>query len=302
MAVRHVSHDLRLPWTEFYWAVIDPAADAASGRSPHDALRALALQAELPVPVEDLEVVWADAGEGRSLACAMPTPTLVSILQTEHGRRKAEPSLGPPLLSLGPACLPERLRQSLPTIDASAINLLVGRFTPDAVRRLRSRTRRWAIAYAAVLILLFGAGARWRALEANEHAASLRDQARAIVLDAGLPTASAGGGADALSRAASLVRRARGPEAESVVPRDAVESLAVLLSHWPEQVEARTGRLSVSHRVLSLAVQVADESQAHTLSDALARCDGWTLEPPRTQRAASGLQVSLTLKRAEEAR
>jgi len=297
-AGNEIERDCRLAWTKFYWALIDPSPNPDPRRAAREAEFLDSLQAEVPVPLEELEVIWIPDAGGRMLACAFPTHALEQIICSVRDRRAGSAFAANELFTLGPAGLPPLLRDAAPEVEVSGINFLVGRFTPASVRNLGNQIRRWALFYAIVAVVLVGAGARLLALAANYSSESLQTETRTVLRDTGFNGNDIPSAGRALADATSIVRRARGGEAAAVVPGDAAASLAGLLRHWPNDVESRTSHLSVTARAVTLSVQVADESQARAIGTALSECEGWTLEPPHTQRAATGLQFFATLKKS----
>ncbi|MGH7245260.1 MAG: hypothetical protein ACREJD_17745 [Phycisphaerales bacterium] len=294
--------DLRLGWTEFYWGIIEQGS-GASRRAAREAEWLDALQAELPIPVDELEVAWTHIDDGRVLACAMPVASLRELLDAEMRRTHSGSARMCGLLTLGPADLPPILRDAAPDIDVSSINFLTGSYTPACIQSLRARARRLGMFYVTAAISLIGVGVRWRALEAAREHESIDVQTREVLAEAGFENRDKAIGTRELLETTSVVRRARGPEAASAALGDASISLTTLLRNWPAGVDAQTSHLSITDRAASLSIQLADESQAQAVGTALARCEGWMLLPPRTQRSGggSGVQLFATLKKSSGA-
>ncbi len=260
------------PPERFFWSVLD-APGYTGGTLPAGLLGAL--EADLPLPLDQLHAVAAPAGEGCVVVCAARV-------------RDLEP-LDPAMLSLTPERVPEPAGVEGMRLDCdpSDLNLLVGRFEPAAIRGARLRGH-WLMA-AAVLACaaLVSAGLLRRELHQDRRAAAAR--AAAITL-----ATSVSSGPDQL--ALEVARARQGAAAGPHPTPDAAAALAKILAAWPA-VPARTQSISVGPQVAAL--EVAVEGEATEFVQSLHPPEGWTLDEPRLVRMDALTRLSLRLRRSE---
>src|SRR5690606_18898782 len=243
---------LRWPPERFFWAVLDaPGWRRGRGRLPLGLLAEAA--DELPLPLEDLQVVGVPCGDGRVVICAARRDELVAVDATA--------------VSLTPERLPGCVEAD---VDPAALELLAGDFEPRAMRRDRLR-RHAALAgtiVACATMVAIGLGRR------AEHWDGITTAAREARID--LATRAAPGVPP--ERLAMEVARLRfAAEAAGGRPqRDAALTLAALLDAWPRAAAATPQSVVVGDSGVSLSVSVEGEPSGF-LRD-LRTPDGWILE------------------------
>lgn len=290
------------PATCFYWSEID--ASALGARPARRELRYL-LESDLPLPLEDVHPVFAPladapgaAGGGRRvLACAV-----------EHERLRTE--LPEDAVSLRPADVPEFLAGRL---DCAALNLLVGRWEPARVRRLR---RTWMVC-AIVLAALCLGSVSWgiqRRTAFERDGALAAERLRRDVLSAAIGPAGALPNADMvlaseLSRLRATRQAPPGAGGDDERSIDAATILADVLRVWPTDVHLRTESVAASGEGVSIAGSVPTSADAQKVADALARLgagargDGaWRIDQPRFETRRDGVSVAIRIRREEDRR
>jgi hypothetical protein len=223
------------------------------------------LQEELPIPVDQVHAVGAQAPGGKLVVCAARREDLREITA----------------LSLVPGRIPSIIELK---VDPAALNLLVGDFEPTPLRRERSRRRTLLALAAASLASITALGLVRRA----DMWGTVSNDARAAVSSlATSPTALH----------LELDRLRRSPRAEVKPTPDAAQALAALLSAWPKELQCQTESVNIAPTGMTLSLTVAKD--ARPFLSALRAPQGWTLDEPRLTATADGARLNVILHRRE---
>lgn len=210
---------------EFFWAVIEtpttrPTATDLAARFAH----------VLPTAPDDVHVVYRRLDDRRHLACGLP--------------RTALQNLPDQVDSLHPSDIP----LDTPTIRETDLNMLVGDFTPPAIRRLRR--------HVLLIVAITGFGVvlgttwRWRSLAATYRAATAESRQ-------------------------SVGRTPLAPRLQQLtahlddLPDDQFDHLARILGDWPPGLDLDVTSITIADDHLAIQLPGATESQRTTLQNAL---------------------------------
>lgn len=299
-----MSEHLILPPDSFYWAIVDRTLLNRRTNNRETGLGYL-FENILPVPIENVQTVYHDLAEGKTLACGMERQTL----QTFAGVGEA--------ITLTPTALPVFIDLD---VNPDTLNLLTGHFEPKRIRWLR---RRWLI-NCLVLILLCsivltaGLQRRIRVMETGieqlharqielyEH--SLADIAGEHI-DSGTTRAVLGGRAQPIELRflAELrrLRQTRGKQPGEQRLVDASKALTSLLARWPRDLNTQFGEsdqnplylltesISITPTALSLRGTVPSSDDAQRLAEYLRGIEGWTMRQPELRSAGDTVQTTL---------
>ena len=264
------------PADRFFWAVLEAPGVKAGVLPPGLAGE---LQDELPISVDQLNAVCLPAGEGKLLVCA--------------ARRVDLEELAHDSLSLRPQSFPDFLGP-MTAVAQSAPELLTGRFEPRPLRR--ERYRRTILVAASILLAsaLISLGLTRRAAALFHHADAARVAATATIKQVST-------GDTPLSLQQDLHHARSAPDrAHNIVPPDAAESFAALLSEWPSAIPCDATAVSITPTAINLTLLVSDD--ARPLLAAIKAPAGWRLEEPRLNASGPATRVNLTMRRAEESK
>lgn len=265
----------------FFWTTIDSTVLPRPVRRGAARRRQLAFlaEADLPLPLRDLQIAYAKLDSGAFLACAIPRASL----------EKADCAL-----SLCPASIPEFLGVSL---DPRALNLLTGEHEPLAVRQERRRWRRALVAVIVLVVLALAIGAELRIRSLAATAA--RAEARVGALHAAL-------GYDVADRAAAAKMTAELRELEAALPDDPAASdvmpdatplLAALLTAWPDDAPEGFETLAIGPDSIAVSATVTSPSAAQRLASTLSTAaPGWAMRPPQLVADRASTRATIVLE------
>jgi hypothetical protein len=265
---------VRWPPERFFWAVVEAPA-WRGGRSRGGLLPpGLLIEAavELPLAIEDLQVVGLPCGDGRVVICAARRDELAVV---DAGA-----------VSLTPQELPGCVEAD---VDPAALQLLVGEFEPPVMRRARLRRHAGLAGTIVACAALVAVGLGRRA----EHWDNIAGAAR----DARLQLAARAAPGVAPERLAIEVARLRAAAAGGPAPRDAALTLTSLLDAWPNAAAATPQSIVVGDSGVSVSVSVEGEPSAFLA--ALQPPEGWTLDDPRLNAAGGVTRLTLQMRPAK---
>lgn len=303
---------LNIPASCLYWGMIN-APKRVRGHSETEAAR-FALEALLPVPIDEVEIRWFVVGDAKKsdrpsntspaaswIGCAIEHATLSRLLEESESSgsavEHAVPSEWPACLIDGQPWVPEQ--ELLHSLDF--------RSGSYASPRLLRRRRRQFAAIAALMCLAtaswcaawIGQSRMWR-----QEATQLRAQsAQSIVGVLGDPVGAAGSLEPALRLTAELrtMRVSRDKSATNLRSEDRLATYLGLLTHWPSDILTRTDSIQLDQDALSLRGMVKSPQDYETLNQSLRTwlmSSGWTT--PAGSSAQSGDAQSFTLAARRE--
>jgi hypothetical protein len=298
-------HCLLLPPEQFYWALLAPPK---SGRAQSINGKQLGYLFEnvLPVPIEQVQAVYARTSEGKFIACGMDREQL-----SHHANGHVH---------LGPATLPNAIDAP---IETARLNLLVGEFEPKAITNLRIRWT-WslsAIILACAVVLTVGMHRRTASYQATiADINSVRQDVLAQVLGdsasgggggSGGGSGGGGGGQPAELRLTAELRRLRqtrqAPSGADSQLTDVTPLLAELLAAWPSpDVFVRTETISVTPTSITVRGLVPTSDEAQVLATSLESTKssgadprsgggGWSIRQPQITSVRDGVQFVMQL-------
>jgi len=276
--------DVRWPEEQFYWALLDARQ---LGVAPTVRQLGYLLESDLPVPLETVHAAFVKLSDGRHVACAAPIEAVRSV--RDGGAR-----------TFGPDSVPAFVDAP---VDPRRLNLLHGRFTAPAVRRMELAAHAVLLASVVAIAAVLVAGLRAR-VGAEAAAATATESMRRDVLASVLGDAGRGPTADLLlttelSRLRAT-RRALTADMRATLP-DATVRLGDLLAAWPTDVHLLTESLSVRETGIAVVGGVASTDDAQRVADAMTAfargaSPGWRLDQPRFETRRDGIVVTLRLR------
>ena len=286
------SGELEWPCERFYWAVLDEPGAPAPGinlpsSSPSAAALNSMLEEHLPVPIEDVHVLYRRLDGQRVLACAAACDAIAAI--------------DPRIITLRPQTLPQFIASGIApgSINPDSIDMLVGPFEAPLVRKERSKNH-WMLAASVLAVaglLIIGLVRRergWnRDLELTHAAyATLAGRVFTDGTSPGTPT-------DALVRIRGDINDAKRlvetPDPNAASGPDAAQVISELLSNWPKDAEARTELLSATPGSIAMNIEVDRDAKAFI--SGLVPPSGWATEPPRLNAGRGTTQLSIQLRK-----
>lgn len=279
--------ELRVPVSSCYWAILH--APERSLRKPGLVPAGLLsdLAHELPVELEQVHAVAVPIGidssstQQRILVCAVPRSMLESV--ESH------------VLILCPEKIPAELMLDHDA-DPSALNFLVGEFTPKSlIVAHRSRHLLWAATFL-VCALLGAVGLNRRGSHLRDHAA-----ASSARVDTLLAQSTSDRREQTLTDLLTRARETSAIIARATQPRDAANDLAAVLASWPtESKNAKPQSLAVTPEGATLAVTV--DGDASQFLKAFTPPPSFTLDEPRLVSVGSVTRLNLRLRPTKEIR
>ncbi len=281
--------DRHVVWSadRFFWALIaTPGVPSSILQSTHRRRQRLAylVEGELPLPLRQLQVVYATIDRDTTLACALPRPALA---QADGAH------------SLCPDSVPEFLGVS---VDPRKLNLLVGDYTPLAVQ---SERRRWRALALVSLITCF----MLAAIDAERRIRSFQEDERQAMQRTADCFESLGFAGNSGLSAARLMAELREMESAAAaqarhgMERDATPLLSSFLSAWPRELPAGFETLTIGPDSITITATVDMPSSAQQLADSLrAAASGYTMSPAQLTGARGGTRVTLIFERQEAGR
>lgn len=267
-------NDVHRKWEpdRLFWSLLE--APSWNGRLPSGLESAF--ESDVPLPMDQLHAVCAPAGEARLVVCA--------------ARIRDLESLDPAALSLIPEHVPESIGGAC---DPAHLNLLVGRYEPQVIRRTRVRSHVLAAMTVLACAGLFALGLARRTIRHDALTTAAHDAATRLAASA-IP----GGGPDQLALEVARARRGAAHATEARPAPDAALALGSLLSAWPALPAApRTQSISIGPQ--GIAVELTVEGDAGAFMGAFHPPSGWLLDEPRLVRLENLTRLSLRLKRQE---
>lgn len=273
---------------ELYWAMLDTTSIAKRPIAGHSREQlGYLFERLLPLPIEDVQAAYVNAGSRCVVACAMERHLLEEMDLSNE-------------LSLTPKALPHWMNT---TVDPNRLNLLTGRYVPVAVRRRRSQLR---LELAAALLLAAGAvllGAERRIIHAR-HAAIDAEQSLSLLYEAALGPAEFGAQPAALRLTGELrrLRQTRGVDMPAAGPPSAASALAAILAEWPRGgLEVRAEAVTVTETVITIVANLADNEKAEQFSEHFRDVEGWSLQQPQVRVNSEQVRVTLRFSREDAA-
>lgn len=270
---------LELRWSpdRLYWAVLEAPGRQPPGPIPPGLLALLA--DEIPEPSHAVHAVGVavPAQPGRVAVCVARKVDLADLPSTAA--------------RLVPSALPDFIDGS---VDADALNLLVGEFEPPSARR--ARTRRHALSATAVTLC---AALATLGLFRREQAWS-SDAAQARAARAALLAQTEHTDEDALRAALVRDRDRAAAEAHQRPLSDASRALAQLLDAWPLDVPNEPQSLAVGQDQAALSVILGGDPAPFLR--ALKPIEGWSAQEPRINSGGGVVRLTMTLLRDQAVR
>ena len=291
-ASRHV---LEIPAGDLYWAVLDTSPLAGTpllAIRPGERRRRLGYLFEnvLPIPVDELYVVYRDLADGHVLACGV-----------ERGRLGELRDAG--AAAVIPESVPDELE--INEVESADLNLLTGPFRSHAESRKGQATVRLSAAAVLVVAMLLTVGFERRTAQLR----SVEHQYRSATMSIYDQVLGDADGATTQPPAVRLIselrrlRRSRTPAGAATgdsVHASAASDMATLLEAWPNGVDCRVGRLRVAESRVQLSAITTNQDEADALLTALNDSSDWLVVDQRidTNRGReAGVTLSVSLSR-----
>lgn len=290
---------LRWPAHRFWWAILEaelPPSRRDRNARPLSPGLLLALEPELPIPIDEVHAVDLPLWDGRVLACAAARDDLAAL--SAH------------VVSLTPTSVPEFLHDEVPADVARRLNVLVGEFAPAPLRARSRRTHALAaitgsLLVAAACLGLIRRAQHWSALADTDDARIAETLRTASSL---LPPGSTGfmGDGDLRGeskgtldpdRLALVVQRQRAVALRQKTlqaPRDAATDLAAILAAWPSTKGTQVHSINITLVDASLALSV--EGDPAPLLASFVPPAGWRMDEPRLNASDRLTRVNIVLR------
>lgn len=291
---------VRIPDAQLYWSVLDLSPLGLSRWQTAQQQQLLNLiDAELPLPVEDVQVATLRVDQLTVVACGIERKALDALVQEAPDAHVAVP-----------ASVPEWLLQEIGDprhINPDSLNLLQGDYEPNVVRRVRRVMHLHAVAALILIAFVVLAGLERRRM-ASLDALSAIEIARQAVYERALRASPAGvsGTQPLAARFTSELRRLqqtrgsfahqdgfRASDAESLD-----DTLHALIATWPNEHHMQTESITMSGRTLTIIGTLPSALDA----EHFARTVGsfapgqWESRQPAIQSAERDENVRLTLR------
>jgi Tfp pilus assembly protein PilN len=275
----HLESSVSLPENAVYWAVLDPAPIAATGRVTHQKLQYL-FEEFLPVPVESLQTLFHRMPDGRFIACGVDRAVLGGV---DPAATACVPGHWPSWLAISP--------------ELQRPNLLCGDLAPAVIHRARRRHFLSVVLLLLLVILLVILGLERRSRSFHRGAAHF-DHQRINLITGGIG-ASTHPDIDLLA----ALRQAR--QTRNVAPEkaqhDAAVALGNLLKQWPEKATVQVQSLTVGGDAIAISGSAPDHAAAAELAGALRGLGDWTVAQPSIERRDHAVTFAIHLTRREAA-
>lgn len=290
------AHRHQLPPDRFFWAVVQ--IPQTGPRRPSVQQLCYFFEAALPIPLEDVHVVFEPLGEGRYLGCALPRAQLTQEIET----------LGSHITVLTPSAVPDFLDVNT---HPDTLNLLTGDFEPPVVKRLRRRAWSSAAACLALCAVFIVLGLELRAQHVHRLTRAVDANQRAVQVQVL--------GSDAPERTQplelqmrSLLRQLQQTRSASALDDEPVQgnaddTLATLLAAWPVSerdndpaLHLRTELISVTPTSITVRGLLPGSEEAQALADAMKDVQGWQLQQPQIVNAGDAVQATLQFARKDD--
>lgn len=280
------SHLHQLPPDEFVWGLIEVPVALGSRRPSQQQLEYL-LEPLVPVPIEQVHVVFHQLNDRRFVACGM-----IKDLLDEHVR-----SLNSQVTILTPSSLPAFIDAE---VDPQRLNLLCGSFEPRPVARLR----RFAVLQAGALVLicslLIAMGLELRTRQVQQQVEIVREQRSAVFAQVLGPQAIQSRQPPELQLTAMLrqLRQTRSTDIQHELV-DVSDSIALLLGQWPslhddgDSLHVQAEHISITPTVITVRSVLPGAGDAQRLAERLGQIEKWRLRQPQFVAAGESVQATL---------
>lgn len=280
------SYHHQLPPEQFVWGLIAVPAALGSRRPSQQQLEYL-LEPLVPVPIEQVHVVFHRLNDGRFVACGMVKERL-----NDHVR-----SLDSQVTMLTPSSLPAFIHAE---VDPRRLNLLCDSFEPRPVARLR----RFALLQAAALVLicslLIAIGLELRAREVHQQVEFVREQRSAVLAQVLGPQAMQSRQPPELQLTAMLrqLRQTRSTDIHHELV-DVSDSIALLLGQWPslhdegDPLHVQAEHISITPTAISVRSMLPGAGDAQRLAERLGKIEKWRIRQPQFVAAGESVQATL---------
>jgi len=287
---RPIDNHARWPADRFYWAVLDGSMLGGApvrGRRRRQRLGYL-FESLLPgIPIEEVHAVYERLPGERYLACGVTRSALAE-------------GISPETVTLAPVSLPAFVADD---IDAGRLNLLVGAFAPQPVRRLRRRQVMVALAGIVLCAAMMTLGLERRASALRQETTRVAATEQQVSEDVLGPAARASIGTSfpPERRLVAELRRLQETRSDAAPVQETADctlALAGLLALWPSDVPIRAESVTVQPTSITIRAQAAAMADAQRLADALKPLDGWAIGQPQSEMTRDGVDLTLQLTRA----
>lgn len=245
-----------IPAERLYWAHLtadDPAATPQARRFRFEQV--------VPVPVESLHIIEQRHSDGGWLLIGIGIQELTS-------RIAAATADGAIPFRAQPACLPPHLAGAA-AIDPAQVNLLVGDFEPEPVRRERQRWYMTAALALGTVVLILAAGALRRSMLLDQEADRLTARRSALLADAVRDVPGTTLPETRLTMAVrQLEQQAQGDN--NAGSQEAWELLECVLAAWPADLPVQIETLTATADRCVIRGAVTGLADADRLAKALA--------------------------------
>ena len=242
-----------------------------------------AFEALLPLPIEECQIVFADATDG-VVACACRKTELESVRST------AEVAI--------PRELPVWISSQDPEIIRRQLNLLSGNFVSMTRERRQGRT----VLLACVILLaaagIFAISAFHRAGRLERQVSEVRgdiDDLYRIVL----PKVDGLAQPDSI-RFATIINQLNASRTGVVhsTEHQLIEELAVLIREWPAEAMAQVRSLRLDQSGGQFEITLPDNQHASMLLAHITNTQGWEVQSRSTRPAANGrMELTVQIRR-----
>lgn len=290
--IQHLLSELHVVWSadRFYWAVLDASMLPRSlGRSRHDRQRlGYLFEAQLPLPIEQVQAVYLPLGESQYLACGV-----------EHARLENE--VPGSALTLRPDRVPIPM-ENRDAVEVESINLLVDRHEPAAVRSEVRRFLRDGVVLAILFMVAIGLGITRRSGALDTAVADMALMRAGLYEQLYDPTVAPPSTQPPTVRLLAELRQLRRTRTGNNPDQDFQESessqsLQALLANWPRQHLMRTESISITPSSITLSGILPSAESAQAFATALASPTGWEAKQPQVSTMSDGVRLTLRLTR-----
>ena len=242
-----------------------------------------AFEALLPLPIEECQIVFANATDG-VVACACRKTDLESVRSTAEAAVPRE--------------LPAWISSQDPELVCRQLNLLSG----DLGSMIRERRHGRTVLIASVVLLaaagIFASSAFHRASKLEHQVDEVRGDIDALYRIV-LPKVDGLAQPDSI-RFATIMNQLNASRTGVVhsAEHELIEELASLVGEWPAEAMAQVRSLRIDQSGGQLEITLPDNQHASMLLSHITNMQGWEVQSRSTRPAANGsMELSVQIRR-----